>query len=928
MYKTPFIDVLLLKLIDRRTVTAQSVEDYRNMSQKPPSFASKAVTRYREFGFGATLRAGTRHMLRRFLNRLEIKDYGFATESQPVRTRANPKSKSKNSWSYWQKQLSAPMQPYIGLSKVAAARGDVARADKILLNAMATVPNNAALLEAYCRLALDTQRWGEAVQRWQMLEGHECFMNTELEISVVLAYLQIGEIQKADRLLSGPRTTNSNNTGLLRAEGLLAEAKGDWLSAAQVWRLRGQKEKSKLNSSNYARHVHSYARSVRALVQAGALDQAEEEAQDLVTEFPSEIVFLKLFAEVAIASNSWVSALERWQHLEEIHPAEVGAMPSEWVYRIGVDEARRRTMAIEVGKLRATGMLSLAMAIQSVDEIRALTLARQARKFYPDHVNAMTAQVLSSNSRHSAAIWWARRLIATSQDPKKYYPILIESLIKSSLLDECEAAMIEYEDAFGKDNVWLRAMIEVQYRRDDFSAMRDVMQVAVSEKLPKSKQPVSVMRWLYDMIRLHPNPPGFLPIEVHDLVLRTTTKYDGKFLSDSIGMLLDPARGDAAAFTYKDMIAKDAAGEQEIGPVQREEILQFFMRRREWDQVQALLELPLPEHLDQKSAKKIWNIVRNKIDIRLGEADVPAAEAVAVAFLDQLTEHQLDGYAMSLTHFLLARLPTSEPVNQRLLDIAQRLGFAQMETQLVDWKERYTGFDPSPTIGCADRKRCFIVGNAPSIADLPLHALEGEDIFCVNRGMRALDVGLPQPNFLVVADTLVYKNHAREIDADGASVDKFFVTTNCLWRKPPTVPVIPVGTSGLYMALAPFQHAPLHLHRGGTVVVLAAQIAHMMGYKEIYIIGVDLDYSGPVTHFYGGGRKETERLDNFRPGGSGTELVNLALASLQEVVAADGCKLYNAAPAGKLDMLERVNFHDVLGLPRPDHVSDKKEAAE
>jgi hypothetical protein len=572
-------------------------------------------------------------------------------------------------------------------------------------------------------------------------------------------------------------------------------------------------------------------------------------------------------------------------------------------------------------------MLSLATTIQPMDEVGALTLGRHAKKFYPENVQAMTAEILFENSRHSAAIWWARRLIATSKRPKEHYRLLIEALIKSSRLEECEEILAVYEVEFGKNSVWLRGMVEIYYRRGDFSEMRDVMELAVTDKLPIPAKRTPVMRWLYELVYYHPTPASFLPTDIHSLVLRTTTLYDGRFLSDALGLMFDPARGDAAVDRYKQMIAQNASGDLEIDPVQREEILRFFIRRREWEQVQALLDLPLTLELDADSAKKIWNVVRSNIDTRLGDADVAGAEALAVTFLDQLTEAQLDSYAMSLTHFLLARLPTSRALTSRLLETTQRLGYAHMGERISDWQQRYVGFDTNSVVSIAERKRCFIVGNGPSLANMPLDALADEDVFCVNRGMRALDIGLPRPKYLVVADPLVYKNHAREIDADGASVEKFFLATNCLWRKPPTVPAIPLGTSSKKLSLTPFRHAPLHLHRGNSVVVMAAQIAHLMGYKEIYIIGVDLDYSGSATHFYGGGGKETERLDNFRPGGSGPELVNLSFANLQEVLAEDGCRLFNAAPGGKLDMIERVHFHDVLGLPKPDKASAKDAVA-
>ena len=55
--------------------------------------------------------------------------------------------------------------------------------------------------------------------------------------------------------------------------------------------------------------------------------------------------------------------------------------------------------------------------------------------------------------------------------------------------------------------------------------------------------------------------------------------------------------------------------------------------------------------------------------------------------------------------------------------------------------------------------------------------------------------------------------------------------------------------------------------------------------------------------------------------------MNLAFANLQDVIAEDGCRFYNAAPGGKLDMIERVDFYDVLGLPKPDTTDEKNAVA-
>jgi hypothetical protein len=51
----------------------------------------------------------------------------------------------------------------------------------------------------------------------------------------------------------------------------------------------------------------------------------------------------------------------------------------------------------------------------------------------------------------------------------------------------------------------------------------------------------------------------------------------------------------------------------------------------------------------------------------------------------------------------------------------------------------------------------------------------------------------------------------------------------------------------------------------GTVVLDAALIAYFMGFKEIYLLGVDLFYQAGTTHFYKAGWRENKIKDNHQP---------------------------------------------------------------
>ena len=884
---------------------------------KAQTATQKLRARYQEAGFFATIRAACRHVLRHMLSRLEMKDYGFTTQTTAPAPRATSfaaraqAAQKQGDWQMagllWQQELASPARAHVGMSEAAAAQGDMARADMILREALTEWPGNALLLDAYCRRALQAKRWGEVTRRWQMVEESGCLIDPKLKLPVVEAFVQIGDLDHAGTLLADLRPGMADTSPFLRMEALLAEARQDWSKAADLWLARGARTKG-------PGQIASFERGVRALIRAGDLDRAETQSQTLVRKFPKTINYAKLHAEVAIAQDAWAVALERWQAVEALDPAQAGTMPPAWIFRIGVEAARQRTEAIRIARLRATGMLALAATIQKFDEVGALVLARRARRFYPDQVQAMTSRILATNMRHAAACWWQHQLIKGAKKPQPHYRQLIESLLMSARLEECDAVLGDYETNYGQDNLWLRGKTECLFRQGNHAALQDLLQSAIRSKRKITIKNLQTMVWVRNALRMHPQPWAALPDSLRPLIVQVSALHDTRGMANTIEIMLDPARGDAASADYHKMIEAARKGELELSDSLLEEIAQFFMQRRDWEPLKQLLELADPDGFQPGREKKTWSVVQLQIDLQLGEADLPGAEATAIRFAQQLVEHDLDGFLLSLSATLLSRLPFCVPLIDIMTGAAERIGLPEMTTRLAEWKTRYAHITPPAPLpeGDGAPKRCFVVGNAPSLGQIPLHLLEGEDIFCVNRGMKALELGLPVPKALVIGDRHVLKNHTQEILSDARQLDYFFVSSDCLWRNDLDCPLIPFGSTGLKLSLAPFKAAPLHFHRGETIVVITAQLAAALGYKEIYIIGVDLDYSGPATHFFGAGVKEKQRLGTFRPGGIGSDLVNYAFENLSAVVAEQGCKIYNAGRGGKLDSIPRVTFEDLF----------------
>lgn len=748
----------------------------------------------------------------------------------------------------------------------------------------------------------------------------------KLEFRVAVArcrrLFEAGQIEEAESVVQSLRTRRPQSGALDKLELFVAVARCQELIKA------GETEEAKkIISTCQAGGLQSKALSklrdrvaiqkCTELIVSGPHDLAAEAVSTLRARIQPSRALEKLEAHLAVERGLWQEALSIWCQADEAQQKPSAPFPAEWIYQIGFQQARAEIESIESERLRAFGLFSLAFALRPIDEARALLVARGARKHFREQIMELIIRIFSDNTRYTVAVWWAKRLISENDTRRHHMPLLIDALIESSRLDECDDILTTYCNEFGRDTLWLRARIEICYRRGDFVAMHDVMQYAARTKVKRYDKSVRVMDWLYHLVRIHEEPHTLLPPEIKDLAIKLCIRYDKASRARALRILFDPGQSDQIAQEYVDRIRDAVENDLRIPAKMQDRIYNIALWRRDWKLLDSVAELALPDSTDVTFAASIPKLMRHRVDIHLAQADVKSAEDTVCAVLDQLASQHLDSRAVMFAADLVRRLPYSGEVLERLEASARRIGLTELEQSMRVWNARYGGLDPAGLMDPAERRRCFILGNAPSLADLPLHALEGEDVFCVNRGMRAMDLGLPRPKYLVVGDPDVYRNHMREIDADGASVAQCFIGSNCLRLKPPKIDAILFGSSTQKMSLRAIPSAPLHLHRGGTVVVVAAQIAFHMGYREIYIIGVDLDYSGPTTHFYGGGRKETERLGNFRPGGFATDQVNLSFANLQKVVAPAGCRFFNASPGGMLSTLERVRFETLFSSHKP-----------
>ena len=160
-----------------------------------------------------------------------------------------------------------------------------------------------------------------------------------------------------------------------------------------------------------------------------------------------------------------------------------------------------------------------------------------------------------------------------------------------------------------------------------------------------------------------------------------------------------------------------------------------------------------------------------------------------------------------------------------------------------------------------DGDRCFIIGSGPSLPEENLSLLKNEKIFIVNKAYKALELGLPHYDFYVCVDKRVYEENSSEIQ-ENTKFPRFynsaFLDSEYYWKgkREKFIPIFrhENKNSILYKSLM-LNIMPSDYYDGwgksATVVIDAALIAFFLGFREIYILGVDLSYGNNKTHFYG-----------------------------------------------------------------------------
>ncbi len=278
----------------------------------------------------------------------------------------------------------------------------------------------------------------------------------------------------------------------------------------------------------------------------------------------------------------------------------------------------------------------------------------------------------------------------------------------------------------------------------------------------------------------------------------------------------------------------------------------------------------LTEALYDKGYKGLLSIIENKVPVEPGNS----GKIILTERIPSGTASCLRGY-IDLT--------------------AQRL---RQQTELAKLKDIHKG------------KRCFIIGNGPSLKTVDLEKLyqSGDICFGSNLIYKSFADTSWRPYYYVLADYIGWKTVNEEapsalLQSKHAFIADFYYNEYAIPGNVIQFNMLPFKDKRGFS-----EDAAEYVYSGGTVTYSAMQIAVYLGFKEIYLLGVDCGNN----HFYKDGKEEACDKDAWDPRNFNVSYWLAAYRIAKDYADSHGIKIYNATRGGALEVFERVDFDSLF----------------
>ncbi len=223
---------------------------------------------------------------------------------------------------------------------------------------------------------------------------------------------------------------------------------------------------------------------------------------------------------------------------------------------------------------------------------------------------------------------------------------------------------------------------------------------------------------------------------------------------------------------------------------------------------------------------------------------------------------------------------------------------------------------------CNVGKRCFVLGNGPSLRIDDLNKLQNEVTMAVNRIYNTFDKTDWRPTYYFFVDNRGSREFLPIIEK--LDIDYKFVTFEAKKYAMQDQNILYINSIGKRYVIFKFNDKTSHISEdvsqyfsvGYSVPFTAVQFAIYTGIKEIYLLGIDFDYSHVLDKW--GRETVIEGVEDYFYENiyTGSYLVYYSVLkacnAAKKYCDTHGIKIYNATRGGKLEVFERVDFDSIF----------------
>lgn len=230
-------------------------------------------------------------------------------------------------------------------------------------------------------------------------------------------------------------------------------------------------------------------------------------------------------------------------------------------------------------------------------------------------------------------------------------------------------------------------------------------------------------------------------------------------------------------------------------------------------------------------------------------------------------------------------------------------------------------------------QRCFIVATGPSLTISDIELLKDEITFGVNGIYKLFSETDWRPTYYTMVDYKVFLDQCEkgnELDFSQFCQREFFITDkicSLAGGKAENERTISLLISYLdHMVFGEHFHfkyrknISVGMYNAGTVVNSCINIAHYMGFSEIYLLGTDCNYKLPKQYFDDSQNWLATDLDHATMINS---FMQSGYAYYKRKMDQYGVNVLNATRGGMLEVFPRVALEDVLAEVPIEYAQDK-----